>query len=356
MPEPASREPNATPHRRRPRYRGTHPRSFSEKYKEQNPERYGETVEKVISSGKTPAGMHRPIMVREVMEVLRPAAGEVGVDATLGYGGHCERLLASVLPGGKVIGLDVDPIELPRTEERLRAKGYGPREFVAVQSNYAGISKAVAAEGLEGVDFVLADLGVSSMQIDDPRRGFTFKQAGPLDLRMNPNRGEPAARLLEKTDAATLEGILMENADEPNARALSRAMEERQKEKPIRTTVELRDLIRQEIERLHGRGSDWQSAAQRVFQALRIVVNDEFSALESFLRQLPGVTRGGGRIVILTFHSGEDRRVKHAFREGFERGVYSSVSGEVGRASLEERRENPRSSPAKLRWAVRGKG
>src|SRR2546426_5053550 len=206
-------------HRRRPRYSGKYPRRFEEKYKERDPARYAETVAKVLASGKTPAGTHRPIMVAGILEVLNPQPGEVAVDCTLGYGGHAREILRRVLPGGRLIGLDVDPIELPKTEARLRTEG-----FVAHRSNFAGLPKVLATEQLTGADVVLADLGVSSMQLDDPSRGFSVKFDGPLDMRMNPQRGQPASALLEKIRPEVLAMLLDKNADEPNARTLATAL------------------------------------------------------------------------------------------------------------------------------------
>ena len=200
-----TKPPDTPPvHRRRPRYPGKHPRGFHDKYKELNPERYASDVQKILESGKTPAGMHRPIMVDEVLRCLRPRPGHVVVDCTLGGGGHAEALLRRLQPGGRLIGLDVDPLELPRTEARLRAAGFGPETFVAHHGTFAGLPKVLAAEGLATADLVLVDLGVSSMQLDNPDRGFSYKGVGPLDMRMNPSRGESASQLLgarERRDA-----------------------------------------------------------------------------------------------------------------------------------------------------------
>ncbi len=216
-------------HKRRPRYSGTHPRAFHEKYKELDAERYAADAEKIVASGKTLAGTHRPIMVEEVLECLRPVAGDVAVDCTLGGGGHARAILDRVLPGGRVIGLDVDAIELPRTEARLRAAGFGPETFVARHANFAGLPKALAAEGLETANVLLADLGVSSMQLDNPERGFTYKVDGPLDMRMNPLRGESAAELLARVSEHVLARLLSENADEPHADLIARLL----KAKPL---------------------------------------------------------------------------------------------------------------------------
>jgi len=342
-------QPPNTPHKRRARYAGKYPRRFSEKYKEHNPERYQETVEKVLASGKTPAGMHRPIMVAEVVEALALTPGSVVVDCTLGYGGHTLELLSRVQPGGKVIGLDADPIELPRTVERIRALGFGPDCFLAVRSNFAGLPQALGELEITAVDAVLADLGVSSMQLDDPARGFTMKADGPLDMRMNPNRGQPASAWLERRAPGPLEEVLRENADEPHAKEIARAIAG----KHFTTTRQLAESIQSAIP--NAKTENRLDTMRRVFQALRIEINDEFSALESLLRNLPFCLKPGGRAVFLTFHSGEDRRVKRSFAEGLRAGTYSSISHEVVRASATERRENPRSSPAKLRWAERGR-
>ena len=331
------------------RYRGKNPRRFEDKYKETNPERYAETVAKVIASGKTPAGTHRPIMVAEILTVLAPQPGEVAVDSTLGYGGHAQEILKAISPGGRLLGLDADPIELPKTESRLRQLGFGPDVFTAHRSNFAGLPQILAANQIAGVDMVLADLGVSSMQIDDPMRGFSMKNAGPLDMRMNPQRGQSAAAFLEKIQADALAGLLVENADEPNATRLAAALAG----KKFTTTNELASAIRKVMPQL---GKDEVALTERrVFQALRIAVNDEFSALETFLRNLPASLNPGGRVAMLTFHSGEDRRVKKAFIAGLRDGLYSEIAEEVLRPSGEERHSNPRSASAKLRWAKRAR-
>ncbi len=330
---------------RRPRYRGKNPRRFEEKYKEHDPARYAETVAKVIASGKTPAGSHRPIMVAEVLEALAPQAGEIAVDCTLGYGGHAQEILARLQPGGHLLGLDADPIELPRTEERLRSLGFGPEQFTAWRSNFAGLPQALAKADLTGADLILADLGVSSMQIDDPARGFSMKQDGPLDMRMNPARGQSATALLQKIEPAKLARLFQENADEPRAELLAAALAGR----VFPGTLALASAIRTALPRLPN--EETEVSVRRVFQALRIAVNEEFSALETFLRQLPLCLNPGGRVAIITFHSGEDRRVKKSFAAGVE--FYSEIAREVIRPSPAERNANPRSTSAKLRWARR---
>jgi len=341
--------------KRRPRYSGKNPRRFEEKYKEHDPEQYAGDVAKIIASGKTPAGTHRPIMVAEILAVLAPKPGDVAVDCTLGYGGHATELLRTIQPGGKLLGLDVDPIELPKAEARLRELGFGPDVFQTRLSNFAGIAKALNAVQWPAADLVLADLGVSSMQLDDPSRGFTFKAGGPLDLRLNPQRGQSAAGLLAKVDADKLAALLVENADEPHAELLASAIMAARDRSPITTTTMLAQILRQALTGLskQEREREGDSPVRRAFQALRIAVNDEFGALDSLLRQLPVALKPGGRVAILTFHSGEDRRVKKAFQSGQREGIYSAINDDVIRPTAEEIRSNPRASSAKLRWAVR---
>lgn len=341
MSDPGERPP------RRVRYRGRNPRRFEEKYKEHQPELYPETAAKVIASGKTPAGSHVPILVAECLAALDLRPGLVGVDATVGYGGHAAEILARISPGGLLLGLDADPLELPKTTARLRALGYGEDAFLPLRSNYAGMAKALAQNALGAVDFVLADLGCSSMQLDDPARGFSFKTAGPLDMRMNPTRGLSAAEWLARASVDKLATALAENADEPRAAALAAALAGRR----FSNTLALADAVRAALGESAGEIADL--TVRRVFQAVRIAVNDEFGALEAWLRSLPDCLKPGGRVAVLTFHSGEDRRVKQAFRAGHRSGIYAAISEDVITAGPDERRLNPRSSSAKLRWAVR---
>jgi 16S rRNA (cytosine1402-N4)-methyltransferase len=336
---------------RRPRYGGRNPRAFHQKYKELQPERYAADVAKVLAAGKTPAGMHRPIMVDEILRVLDARPGEVAVDVTLGFGGHARALLARLQPGGRLVGLDVDPLELPKTEARLRAAGFGDDVFTAHRSNFAGLAQVLAKERLDGVDLLCADLGVSSMQLDDPSRGFTFKDAAPLDMRMNPTRGEPAATLLARLTAVDLAETLAANADEPFAAVVA----ERVAGTPPSTTSDLAAAVRAAITAARPRlaSDEVERSVRRVFQAVRIAVNDELGALDSLLRALPACLNPGARVAILTFHSGEDRRVKKAFQAGRRDGLYAETNDDVLRASPEEVRANPRAASAKLRWARR---
>lgn len=332
-----------TPHRRRPRYSGKNPRRFDQKYKELAG--HPDTIASVIASGKTPAGTHVPIMVREVLEVLAPREGESAVDCTLGFGGHARHVLQRIAPGGHLIGLDADPVELAKTELALRAEGWSPEVFTVRKSNFAGLHAALAAAGRTGVDLILADLGISSMQLDNPARGFTWKAAGPLDMRMNPARGISASQWLLKISPSALEVALVENADEPHARLLATELAG----KNFETTTELASAIRQALPLCPTEPAD--KAIRRVFQAIRISVNEEFSALDALLRTLPACLNAAGRVAILTFHSGEDRRVKKAFQAGFREGVFDLIADEVIRPSISECRANPRATSAKLRWA-----
>ena len=223
------------PRTRRPRYAGTHPRRFEEKYKERDAARYPEEREKVIASGKTPAGSHVPVLVAEVLEALAPAPGDVAVDATLGYGGHAAEILKRILPGGRLLALDVDPVELPKATARLGALAAAlgaPGAVKTVRRNFAGLRKLLDEEGLaRGADVILADLGVSSMQLDDPDRGFSWKHDVPLDLRMNPTRGAPAGALLLKMKREEIEDLLRRLGDEPEAAGIAAA---------LRTTIDAR--------------------------------------------------------------------------------------------------------------------
>lgn len=341
-------DPASSPHRRRPRYAGTHPRRFAEKYKELAPEKYPETVAKVLSSGKTPAGMHVPIMVPQILAVLLPRPGAFAIDCTLGYGGHAGEILARLQPGGRLLGLDVDPLEQPRTAARLQAQGFGPDTLLIRRSNFAGLPRILAAEGLPGADCLLADLGVSSMQLDSPERGFSLKTPGPLDMRMNPQKGQPAAALLASVSREDLEGLLRENADETRAAPLARVLAGRR----LTLTTDLADAVRTALPGLSA--EETSKSLRRVFQALRIAVNEEFTALDTLLRHLPDCLAPGGCAAILTFHSGEDRRVKKAFLAGLREGRYAAVADDIIRPSAEEIRSNPRAASAKLRWARRG--
>jgi 16S rRNA (cytosine1402-N4)-methyltransferase len=339
---------------RRKRYKGTHPKAFQEKYKELNPEQYQEDIAKVMSQGRTPAGMHRSICVGEIMEILAISPGQKGLDATLGYGGHSLEMVQRVLPGGVLYGIDVDPFELPRTRDRLASYGYGPESIIIRKLNFSAIDLVVEESG--PLNFVLADLGVSSMQIDNPERGFSFKLEGPLDLRLNPKTGRSAATLLKTISREPLEALLTRNADEPHSALIASAIVAKiSNGTTISTTTHLREIIQEALEFLPSeiRKEEVKKSCQRCFQALRIEVNNEFEVLDEFLDKLPEALAPGGRVAILSFHSGEDRRVKKSFQYYFREGIYKEVAPDPIRPSAQECNTNPRARSAKLRWAIK---
>ena len=340
-------------HKRRVRYKGTHPRNYREKYKELNPEKYRDDVEKIIKSGKTPAGMHLSIMVNEILEFLDIQPGQTGLDATLGYGGHTRRMLEKLQGQGHMYATDVDPIESEKTKARLEALGYGPEILTIRRMNFADLDQV--APGVQ-FDFILADLGVSSMQIDNPERGFTFKHDGPLDLRLDPTSGVPAAQRLRELDREEMAAMLVENSDEPYADQISKTiMAIFKKGGRIETTRQLADAVEQALSFLpqKERKEAVKKSCQRTFQALRIDVNSEFEVLYSFLEKLPSVLKPGGKVAVLTFHSGEDRLVKKSFRQLQREGVYSDAAKEVIRPSAEECFQKPRARSTKMRWAIK---
>lgn len=340
-------------HKRRVRYSGTHPRHFSEKYKEHQPEKYADVIEKVIRKGSTPAGMHISICVKEILDFLQIQPGQKGLDATLGYGGHTLEMLKCLKGEGHIYGLDVDPIESAKTKERLRNLGYGEDILTVKLLNFRNIDQVAAEAGK--FDFVLADLGVSSMQIDNPERGFSYKTDGPLDLRMNPQKGVSAAERLKEVSEEELYGMLLENADGPYAQEIARAVIRQRRISPIETTTDLRNVIEKALSFLpeKERREAVKKSCQRSFQALRIDVNSEFEVLYDFLEKLPQVLAPNGRAAILTFHSGEDRLVKKSFKQFYKEGIYSEICKDVIRPSQEECNRNSRAKCTKMRWAVR---
>lgn len=341
-------------HKRRVHYSGTHPKRFEEKYKEHDPEKYADTIEKVISKGSTPAGMHISICVNEILDFLQIQPGQQGLDATLGYGGHTRRMLEKLQGKGHMYALDVDPIEIVKTKQRLFEAGYGEDILTIKQTNFRNIDQV--AEEAGGFDFILADLGVSSMQIDNPDRGFTYKFDGPLDLRLDPEKGESAAERLREVSYEELVGMFQENSDEPYAEEIATVIMKRNRTKNyVETTTQMKDAIEEALAFVpeKDRKEAVKKSCQRCFQALRIDVNSEFEVLYDFLDKLPDALRPGGKVAILTFHSGEDRLVKRAFKAGAKAGVYSEVSKDVVRPSAEECARNPRARSTKMRWAVK---
>ena len=319
---------NQTPHKRRVRYKGKYPKKFEEKYKELQPEKYQDTIQHVIQKGNTPAGMHISIMVQEILDFLQIQPGQVGFDATLGYGGHTKAMLACLKGQGHMYATDVDPEESAKTRKRLEEAGYGEDMLSIRLQNFCTIDEIAKEAG--GFDFILADLGVSSMQIDNPKRGFSFKVDGPLDLRLNQEKG-----ICEELAKAITDEIRRGNR--------------------IDTTTKLREIIEKTLDFLpeKEKKETVKKTCQRVFQALRIDVNQEFEVLYEFMEKLPNALRPGGRAAILTFHSGEDKLVKAALKEGYRAGIYKEYSKDVVRPSAQECVQNPRARSTKMRWAIR---
>lgn len=340
--------------KRRVRYSGTHPKKFNEKYKELNPDLYPETIERVIKKGSTPVGMHLSIMVNEIIDFLKIQEGEIGLDCTLGYGGHTSKMLEQLNHTGHMYALDIDPIESVKTKERLFNKGYGEDILTIKNYNFKDIDVLSKEVGL--FDFVLADLGVSSMQIDNPERGFSYKKEGPLDLRMNPLKGIPASQVILDFNKEQLEELFVQNSDEPYAKEIAKNIDSFKKAgQPIVTTKELYRIIEKSLSSVSTKEKKElvNKSAARVFQALRIEVNSEFDVLYEFMEKLPTILKPGGRVAILTFHSGEDRIVKKALKEMKNLGIYIEVSRNVIRPSKEECQINSRAKSTKMRWAIK---
>jgi len=341
-------------HVRRVRYRGTHPRKFNEKYKELQPEKYADDVAQIIQKGKTPAGMHIPICVKEILEFLEIKSGQIGLDATLGYGGHTEEMLKCLNNEGHLYAIDIDPVELDKTAKRLEALGFGPDILTIQQRNFADTDKIM--EHGNKFDFVLADLGVSSMQLDNPERGFSFKYDGPLDLRLNPEKGIPASKRLTELSEAGIEGMLLLNSDEPYSRQIAHTIiNELRSGRQLETTKQLAKIVSNALSFLpaNDRKDAIKKSCQRTFQALRIDVNKEFEVLYEFLDKLPSILAPNGRVAILTFHSGEDRLVKKAFKQHYNEGLYREIARDVILPSKEECYNNSRAHSAKMRWAIK---
>lgn len=343
-----------TPHKRRVRYKGKYPKKFEEKYKELQPEKYQDTIEHVIRKGNTPAGMHISIMVKEILDFLQIVPGEQGFDATLDYGGHTRAMLECLKGQGHIWATDVDPEESAKTKKRLEDLGFGEDLLTVRLQNFCTIDEIAKEVG--GFDFILADLGVSSMQIDNPKRGFSFKVDGPLDLRLNQETGISAAERLDTITREELAGMLYENSDEPYCEELAKAItDEIRRGSRIDTTTKLRRVIEDTLDFLpeKEKKDTIKKTCQRTFQALRIDVNQEFEVLYEFMEKLPGALRPGGRVAILTFHSGEDKLVKQALKEGYKSGIYSDYAKDVIRPSAQECAANGRARSTKMRWAVK---
>ena len=343
-------------HKRRVRYKGKYPRKYEEKYKELNPEKYKETIAHVISKGNTPAGMHISIMVKEILDFLQIKPGETGFDATLGYGGHTKAMMECLKGEGHMYATDVDPEESAKTKKRLAEQGFGEDILTVKLQNFCTIDEI--AEEIGGFDFILADLGVSSMQIDNPKRGFSFRADGPLDLRLNQEKVISAAERLDEISREELAGMLYENSDEPYCEEIAKAItDEIRKVNRVDTTTKLRELIADTLDFLpeKEKKDTIRKTCQRVFQALRIDVNREFEVLYEFMEKLPDALKPGGRVAILTFHSGEDKLVKKALKAGYKAGIYSDYAKDVIRPSAQECAQNGRARSTKMRWAIKAR-
>ena len=337
----------STPHTRRKRYAGRYPRNFSDRYKEHSGDEA--TVKRVREKGGTPAGTHVPIMVSECLEHLNASDATVAVDCTLGYGGHSSALIAALPQNARLLCFDRDGVELKKTHARLAPLASdGNVELEAVHANYACVGVELARRNVRA-SCLLADLGCSSMQIDDPERGFTFKRDGPLDMRMGLAEAT-AAEFLRRASIKEVAAALRDGAD--FSRRDSREIAVAILKEPIPTTTTLlADRVR--AVRLEEEDCSDDDAVKRAMQALRIVVNGEFDALEELLASLPDILAPGGRAVFLTFHSGEDRRVKKALKAGVASGIYADAARRPVRPSPQERRSNSRSGCCKLRWCMR---
>jgi len=342
---------------RRSRYSGTHPKSYQQKYKEHDLEAYPEIKAHLLAKGKTPAGTHIPVLAEEVLACLKPGAGQTIVDCTVGYGGHASEFIRYIGPTGKLIALDVDSVNLDRTRLRL-SKENAPVSFH--RSNFAGIAKVLKKENLLGCDIIFADLGVSSMQIDNPDRGMSYKNDGPLDMRMDERLKQTGADLLNRLSEEKLSEAFWELADETDHQEIASLIVARRSDRPFTRTSQLVDVIF-DAKRIIKK--TWQKQnrasksgllhpAARTFQALRILVNDELGCLKELLRIAPYCLRPGGRIGIISFHSGEDRLVKQSFRDNVREGIYQSATEEPIVPQIQEIISNPRSASAKFRWAV----
>jgi 16S rRNA (cytosine1402-N4)-methyltransferase len=295
------------------------------------------------------ANRHIPVLLNPVLEILNPRPGKTIVDCTLGLGGHSAAILERIKPTGRLIAIDFDPGNIAIAQKTLTAIG---GEFDLHRANFAALPTILAAGGVERVDAILADLGVASPQIDDPSRGFSYRRPGPLDMRMDPTRGRSAAAILNQIPRQELESALLELGDETDAPQIADLIVQRRKIRPIATTQELMAIVceARDFTLKRAAGAKLHPAA-RTFQALRILVNRELANLDRLLAVIPDHLNPGGVAAIISFHSGEDRRVKSAFRDGLRSGIFSRISPDPIFADEAEQKLNPRSRSAKLRWA-----
>jgi len=356
MPNNNSENQNIKEHKRRVHYSGKYPKRFEEKYKELAPDKYTDIAEHVKAKGNTPAGTHISIMVDEIIEFLDIKPGQNGLDCTFGYGGHSRAMLEKLEGKGHLTSLDVDPIESEKSKERLKKLGFGDDILSVELINFANIDEVAKKYGK--FDFILADLGVSSMQIDNPERGFSYKVEGPLDLRLDPTKGITVADRLKELDEEELIELFVSNSDEPYAEAIAKTVISfRKSGQPIETTTQFKNIIEKALKQSGLPQKELKEAVKkscaRCFQALRIDINKEMDVLYEMLSKLPDVLNPGGRVAILTFHSGEDRLVKQSFKQYQREGAYIEVAREVIRPSAQECIDNPRAKSTKMRWAIK---
>lgn len=289
------------------------------------------------------------MLLRQVLEALDPQPGGIFVDCTAGLGGHSAAILERIASGGMLVALDMDAGNLELARRKLEEVG---GRFELRHTNFAALPTILTELGIDRVDGVLADLGVASPQIDNPARGFSYRQPGPLDMRMDPTRGQPASALLAKMSQKDLAAALLDLGDEEDAGKIAQLVAERRQRHPIETTQELMAIVceARDFTLKRAAGAKLHPAA-RTFQALRMLVNRELPNLQRLLTILPDVLKPGGTAGIISFHSGEDRMVKRAFKEGLERGVYAEIAPEPVTADEAEIMANGRSRSAKLRWA-----
>jgi 16S rRNA (cytosine1402-N4)-methyltransferase len=287
---------------------------------------------------------HVPVLPVEVLHYLSPQPGQIFLDATVGAGGHARLIAERLIPDGRLIGLDQDTAALEVA--RMRLEGF---PVTLVHGNFGEIRQILDELEIDYVDGMLADLGVSSLQLETAERGFSFQQDGPVDMRMDPTTGAPASALLGRLNERDLADLFWKYGEERFSRRIARKIVQTRRQYPLETTSQLAELVRRCVPRPRGRRQTIDPAT-RVFQALRIAVNDELGSLERLLSDLPGSVRPGGRAVIISFHSLEDRRVKQAFRD---REHWEKLTSKPVQASEEEIRNNPRARSAKLRAAER---
>lgn len=317
---------------------------------------YNQTIR---AKGKTAAGTHVPIMVKEVLGCLKPTESDVVVDCTVGYGGHGSIFLKRLGDGGKYIGLDVDGKEFDKTVWRLKKFD---REKVFYRTNFSNIDEVFADEGGEGFDVIFADIGVSSMQVDTASRGISYKANGPLDMRMDDRLEKTGIDLLSELSEEELSRALWELSDEPDHKTIAQWIVGQRLSNPVTMVDQLVRLVfnvkglTEQTWKKKQKASSFGSLhpAARTFQTLRILVNDELGSLRELLEKGPTCLKPKGRIGIISFHSGEDNLVRDAFKAGFEAGTYSEIAEKAIKPTMREIQKNPRSASARFRYAVKG--